>query len=200
MNNENTPCSCNDSNDVSQIMENYLCPQCEQPGMPVPLETVKHQVKTKYRSYVDDLEYSLCMHKDCKTAYFAHNSKNVLDHSLLKRPLWYKSYSEKILLCYCLNITENEVIRTVVETGLTESDLIMMHLRGRFGWQCKITNPTGKCCSDEFQAGIELGIKVRNNILISGILAADIAPVDREALQKASDLALNCGDTKKSCC
>ena len=125
------------------------CPSCSQTGQKVANETVKHILKSKYTDKIREKDYHLCMNPDCEVAYY--NSKSVFDKSALKEPLWYKKDANPKYACYCRKISQEEVTKTVAETGLTDPGAIMLHLRGNIKSNCKINNPTGHCCHPRIQ-------------------------------------------------
>jgi hypothetical protein len=135
------------------------CPTCNKQGQKVANQTVKHILKPKYKSKIGEKEYYLCMNPDCDVAYY--NSESVFDKSALKKPLWYKKDANPKYACYCRKITEEEVTKTVMETGLTEARPIMLHLRGNIKSNCKINNPTGHCCHPVFNEIIEKALETR---------------------------------------
>ena len=133
------------------------CPSCSQTGQKVANETVKHILKSKYTDKIREKDYHLCMNPDCEVAYY--NSKSVFDKSALKKPLWYKKDANPKYACYCRKITQEEVTKTVAETGLTDPRAIMLHLRGNIKSNCKINNPTGHCCHPVFNQMVEKALE-----------------------------------------
>jgi hypothetical protein len=129
------------------------CPTCSKTCQKVNNETVKHILKAKCKSKIGEKDYYLCMNPDCDVAYY--NSESFFDKSALKKPLWYKKDANPKYACYCRKITEEEVTKTVMETGFTEAGPIMLHLRGNVTSNCKINNPTGHCCHPIFKEMIE---------------------------------------------
>ena len=99
------------------------------------------------------------MNPDCDVGYY--NSETAFDKSAFKKRLWYKKGANPKYACYCRSITEEEVTKTVMETGLTEASPIMLHLRGNVKSNCKINNPTGHCCHPVFNEMIEKALKTK---------------------------------------
>jgi bacterioferritin-associated ferredoxin len=129
------------------------CPTCSKAGQEVSNETVKHILKAKHSSRIGENDYYLCMNPDCDIAYY--NSESVFEKSALDKPLWYKKDANPKYACYCRKITPEEVIKTIMETGLTEADDIMFHLHGIVKSNCKINNPTRHCCHPAFNQMIK---------------------------------------------
>jgi bacterioferritin-associated ferredoxin len=135
------------------------CPACSRTGQKVTAETVKHIVNTKCKDKVGEKDYYLCTNPDCNVAYY--NAELVFERSDLKVPLWYKKYAHPKYTCYCRKITQEEVTKTVLETGLTDAEDIMFHLRGEVKSNCKINNPTGHCCHPVFNEMIEKALETK---------------------------------------
>ena len=135
------------------------CPACNKTGQKVANETVKHILKAKHTSKIGEKDYYLCMNSDCEVGYY--NSESVFGKSALNKPLWYKKDANPKYACYCRKITQEEVAKTVIETGLTEVGTIMLHLRGNVKSNCKINNPTGHCCHPVFNEMIEKALEIR---------------------------------------
>jgi len=129
------------------------CPTCSKTGQNVANEAVRHILKAKCKSKIEEKDYYLCMNPYCDVAYF--NSGLVFDKSALKKPFWYKKDANSKYACYCRKITQEEVTKTVMETGLTEAGHIMLYLRGNVNSNCKVNNPTGHCCHPVFNEMIK---------------------------------------------
>jgi bacterioferritin-associated ferredoxin len=74
-------------------------------------------------------------------------------------PIWFKKGSNPKLICYCNKVTEDQIIKAVVESGArTIKDII--NITGAMkNSNCKINNPIGQCCSLEIQKVINNTIK-----------------------------------------
>ena len=135
------------------------CPSCSKEGQKVANETVKNIVQAECQGKIGEKGYYLCMNPDCNVAYY--NSESIFEKSALNKPLWYKKNANPKYACYCRKITQEEVSKTIMETGLTEADDIMFHLRGIVKSNCKINNPTGHCCHPAFNQMIKSALKTK---------------------------------------
>lgn len=138
------------------------CPTCGKIGQKATNETVKNILKSKYKGKIGENDYYLCMNPDCDVAYY--NSESIFDKSALKVSLWYKKDANPKYACYCRKITQEEVTKTVMETGLAEAGDIMFYLRGNLKSNCRVNNPTGHCCHPVFNDMIEKALKVRTDL------------------------------------
>jgi len=135
------------------------CPSCEKVGKKVPNETVKNLILADDQNRVGKNDYFLCITTDCDVAYY--NSEASFGKSALKVPLWYKKDAAPRYACYCRKITQEEVTKTVSQTGMTDVGAIMQHLRGNVKGNCKMNNPTGHCCHPVFNEMVEKALKMK---------------------------------------
>ncbi|NPE31261.1 copper chaperone Copz family protein [Methanococcoides sp. SA1] len=139
------------------------CPVCENNGMLVGSITVKHMVLNELAEQVLDDNYHLCMNEKCDIAYYNLESNSTFETKDIKVPIWFKKDADPKYACYCNKITEDQVIKIVVEKGLTTMKDIVLDINGNMKSQCKINNPTGKCCSKVFNSIINKGLAIKNN-------------------------------------
>ncbi|MHA1954140.1 MAG: hypothetical protein ACW96U_09380, partial [Candidatus Heimdallarchaeaceae archaeon] len=153
--------------------------------------------------------------------YFNNETRKTVHISELKRPLWYKEGADPIYACYCTNITEDDIVRTVIETGLRDMRHIMFYLKGRFGNACKYKNPLGICCIDTFNSMIVKGLRIKQNRKIPDELNpslqeeiakyaslqedsinVDIEKLNQDIQEKEPNSSCGCSSTvdKESCC
>jgi len=166
---------------MTSTTANNLCPHCGEAGQPVPFETVSHLVKKPQRPQPAD-DYHLCGNPRCEVGYFRPGNEESIHKDNLKRPIWFKEGADPVYACYCKSITEQDVIRTVVETGLTDMKEIMLQLRGSLESTCRKTNPAGHCCTQAFNAMIQKGLAVREALTKTPNLVVDSVPVDKGVL------------------
>jgi len=62
-------------------------------------------------------------------------------------------------ICYCNNITEQEIRAAVKETGFQTINEIKNHLREKLVSNCAELNPTGECCHRTFNYVIQEALK-----------------------------------------
>lgn len=149
------------------------CPACHEEGVYVASETVSHVVKRHLKEDVAQGDFHLCLTPDCPTGYYSNQKGKVIHKDDFKRPLGFKTGADPVIICYCANVKEHEIIETVVETGLADMKEIIIHLRGRMEKVCKHTSPTGHCCTRTFKAVIQKGLEVRDTLAAYGHLEVD---------------------------
>ena len=204
------------------MQEQNRCPQCGTKGQKVANFTVQRIVKKQYKEIISDNDFYLCKDSKCETGYFNNEVGKTIHKNDLKKPLWYKEGADPKLACYCTNITEDDIIKTAIETGLKNMRHIMFFLRGRFGNTCKYRNPQGICCEDTFNSMITKGRRIKQNrkiqselnpILIEEIqpysslkedsVIVDIEKLNKEILEKEPTSRCGCSkdeNKKSSCC
>ncbi len=144
---------------IGILPKKEICPTCGREGVYVAKETVEHVVKRHLKETVNTGDFHLCMTPKCPTGYYSLQQKVVIHKDEFKRPIGFKTGSDPVIICYCANIKEQEIIDTVMETGLSDMKEIIIHLRGRMEKVCKHTSPTGHCCTRNFKAVIQKGIE-----------------------------------------
>ncbi|NPE27671.1 (2Fe-2S)-binding protein [Methanococcoides sp. SA1] len=167
-NSKDDDCCCDSSNnnccvtDIVACEEKTVCPICGDSGEQVRSITVKHLVKKEKVEDVIDENYLLCMNEDCEVAYFTETGVKFKIEDM-KVPIWFKKGADPKYACYCNEITEEEVIETVVNTGTDNMKDVMTAIKGEVRSHCKVKNPLGKCCTQAFNEAIRKGLEIRNS-------------------------------------
>ena len=164
------------------------CPECEEQGQFVKNITVKHIVKKDMKDTVGEHDCHLCRNPSCDVGYYNTDEKIVIKKDSFKRPIWLKEGSDPVIACYCGNIKEEDILKTVIETELTELQPIMIYLHGSIGCDCQKTNPTGHCCTAFFKSTIEKGLAIKETLIKYGSLAIDSKEVPEEVFKKIEEL------------
>ncbi|AGB50404.1 BFD-like (2Fe-2S) protein [Methanomethylovorans hollandica DSM 15978] len=148
--------SCNKGEKIF-FTENVLCPLCNKTGQHVKSITVKHLIKQELMDRLGVEDYFLCMNPGCDAAYYSATG-TVFEKSDITVPLWFKDDAEPKYACYCSEITEEQVIRAMIEQGMTDMATIKKLYDPGAKCQCHLKNPTGKCCTEVFTKAIDKGI------------------------------------------
>ena len=137
------------------------CPRCKQQGEIVRKLTVRSLLVSELKKRVMDIAYYLCMSSDCEVSYYSNAPDEIFTINDVKVPIWYNKSAHPKYACYCNKITDEEVIETVKETGLSERSEIIKHLREKIKCACTAMNPSGQCCTPLFPDAINIGLKAR---------------------------------------
>lgn len=132
-----------------------VCPVCKHPAIKVPLETVKSLSKEKEI----DGEFYLCTGKTCKVTYF--NDIYLLEKEDLNTKIWFKEDLKDFIVCYCHNITLDDIIKTTKETNLQTKEEIIKYLNKNQSTDCLHKNPLGQSCDKLFINAIEYANKIK---------------------------------------
>ena len=125
------------------------CPSCHKPGKLVPNTVFKSLLKRENREMVDlNIKNYICMNPDCQTAYYSNET--TIPHDALRREIWFKKAAKTKTICYCNNITKEQIKNAVVNHNLKSWEDITGLYRSKVIERCEYFNPTGSCCRDTF--------------------------------------------------
>lgn len=118
------------------------CPICGNPGQKVKQITVEHQVKDNIP--LQGEQFFLCQTPECEVCYYTEDG-NILRQEQLINKIWFKgNISSPIPICYCSNVTKEEILRHVAEIKCCSTlDDIKGHTGATTGCQCTTMNPAG---------------------------------------------------------
>jgi len=140
--------------DIVDQVKIPICPTCSKTGAKVPHSVFKSNLKPSFFNQINfDEKYYICLNRDCHTAYY--NENITLNKSSLKRELWFKSGTERKIICYCNNIDREQIKEAVQKESLETWEDITGHYRNKVIEKCEILNPTGLCCRDTFAKVIQ---------------------------------------------
>ena len=135
--------------------ENNQCPSCRATGTPVHQVTVQHLLTEELSGQLKEGNYALCMNPSCETAYFSHDTNLQYQQAQLKVPLWFKAGADSKYMCYCSQVTEEQVFHAVKEEGATTLKDVIKKTGAMANSDCLRKNPLGKCCHEIMQEAIE---------------------------------------------
>lgn len=137
---------CCECNQIGQKKARTTCPQCKEEGVPVSSVTVRHLVKEEYLQTSEEGLYEVCMNPACDVVYFGLDTERMFSQGQVKVPIWFKDGAKPKYACYCSRITEEEVIRAVVELGADSLKQIIEVTGAMKDSACIENNPLGVCC------------------------------------------------------
>ncbi len=142
---------------------NTLCPVCSKEGILVKNITVKHMVLNELNEIVGNTDYFLCMNENCNISYFNKEVDIKFNKEDLISPIWFKSDANPKYICYCNQVTEEQIIDAVVNNGAKNIKDIIVLTGAMKNGKCEVNNPLGKCCSPIIQEAIKKGLEVKGN-------------------------------------
>ncbi len=118
------------------------CPVCNEIGQKVRKITVEHQVQP--RIDLEGEQFFLCRTPDCEVAYYPEDRKITINQDQLINKIWFKNVPPPITICYCANVTEEEILYHVaIAKCCSTLDDIKKHTSANTGCECLIKNPAG---------------------------------------------------------
>jgi len=135
--------------------KNHQCPSCGTKGTPVNKVTVQHLLLDEISVQLKEGDYALCMNASCETAYFSHDANVQYQQSQVKIPLWFKENANPKYVCYCSQVTEEQVEHAVKEEGATTLKEVIEKTGAMDKPDCLRKNPLGTCCHETIQEAID---------------------------------------------
>lgn len=167
---DTTSCWKSKDNSIGTVEIKIPCPICKVRGQEVKIKTVKHFVLDSLINKIHIGKYFICLNEDCDVVYF--NQRNVIFGTKdMKTPIWYKKDAVPKYICYCNEVTEQQIIDAVLlKEAKTIKDIV--RITGAMkNAKCSINNPLSKCCSPVIQDTINRALilkgEISNNIWYS---------------------------------
>ena len=135
------------------------CPRCDRPGLPVALQTLKHQVKPEHLETVEAGSFNFCRTTTCEVVYF-NDGSTVLTKADVRERIGLKETEDLVPLCYCFGFTGAMVREEIRATGkCTIPQRITAEVKAG-NCACEIRNPQGSCCLGNVNAAVKRVMKV----------------------------------------
>ena len=163
MQNVNAKANCWSSNGktTSSVEKVTLCPICNGNTQQVKYITVKHFVKDDSINDLNEGDYHICLNKDCDVVYYNLDGNVIFKKQDMKIPIWYKKDANPKYICYCNQVTEEQIINAVLNDGAKDIKDIVRLTGAMKNGKCEINNPLGKCCSPIIQETINKALNMR---------------------------------------
>lgn len=155
-----TDCCCKDSKSGPTITTSAAsektarCPRCGQPGQPVGLRTLKHQVKPEHLKAVEESSFCICRTPSCQVVYYSHGGA-ILTKTDVRFRVGFKETADPVQLCYCFGFTEAMVVEEIRTTGKCDIPLRIAAEVKNGNCACEIRNPQGSCCLGSVTAAVK---------------------------------------------
>lgn len=108
--------------------------------------TVKHLVLSKRKAEIKEADYFICLNEDCEVVYFNQEQQDIFKKNDVKVPIWFKKDADPRYICYCNQVTEEEIVDAVKNKGAKNMKDIVRLTGAMKNANCKLNNPLGKCC------------------------------------------------------
>lgn len=136
-------------------MPSPACPLCKKRGLLVDKATVICHAKESVWPIVDD-HYYICENPGCNVVYYS--SKGYFTKADVKTRVTFKESDPPRPLCYCKQVTEEDVI-SAIRNGANTVEAVIEATGIGGGGLCKFTNPYGRCCSRNYLPFIERALE-----------------------------------------
>jgi bacterioferritin-associated ferredoxin len=94
--------------------------------------------------------------------YYSSGSSTIFNKQQVKVPIWFKKDANPKYACYCSQVTEEQVIKAVIEKGAKSMAEVLEITGAMKNPQCREKNPLGKCCHQIIQNAIEKAFKIKS--------------------------------------
>ena len=119
------------------------CPSCGHDSKPVSIKTVLHHLVHPYGFDPKNQDIYFCENSECDVVYYFGNDETIgLDQ--IRVDVGIKSHKPESMLCYCFNITFNDV----ASNSALKEHVIELTRKGLC--ECEVRNPSGRCCLKDF--------------------------------------------------
>ncbi|SKC73434.1 Bacterioferritin-associated ferredoxin [Maledivibacter halophilus] len=108
-------------------------------------------------SFVDmphDRSYRICLNEDCDVVYYDLEKNIIFRKKDIKIPIWYKKDADPKYICYCNQVTEQQIVNAVLHDGAKNIKDIIRLTGAMKNGKCEINNPLSKCCGPFIQKAI----------------------------------------------
>lgn len=136
------------------------CPRCGQPGKPVSLLTLKHQVNLAHLATVEAGPFAFCRTPECPAVYFNAIGTVLTRDDVRQVPTVKRSANPQ--LCYCFGFDTEMARAEIRATGrCTVPERIAAEMKAD-RCACEIRNPQGSCCFANVTAAVKRELAAAN--------------------------------------
>lgn len=154
-------CWADEQNSARVVEKSNLCPVCKSEGIEVKSITVKHLVIDDFTDQIKEDTYFICMNEECNVVYFDPDSGILYNNQQVKTPIWFKKDADPKYICYCNQVTEQQIMDAVLNSGAKDIKDIIRLTGAMKNGKCEINNPLGKCCSPFIQETIGKALNIK---------------------------------------
>lgn len=146
------------------LSQDNTCGCCGAEGSPVRPLTMHNMVKDELQSLIAE-GFHFCSTPECKVVYFNNPSRRYFLKTDLKVRVGIKETEHPVTVCYCLGVSEADILREIAEKGCCGTlEDIKRYTGARTGRECHLKNPSGRCCEEHVRQVIEKGLAMRSVI------------------------------------
>lgn len=155
-------CWGSEQNSTWEVGNNSFCPLCNSKGIEVKNITIKHLVIDEFVDEIKENTYFICMNEECNIVYFNPYLGTSYSNQQVRVPIWFKKDANPKYICYCNEVTEQQIINAVINNGAKDIKDIIRLTGAMKNGKCEINNPLGKCCSPFIQEAINKSLNIKD--------------------------------------
>ncbi|MBI4415598.1 MAG: hypothetical protein HY557_01270 [Euryarchaeota archaeon] len=138
-----------------EVVPSTSCPVCANPGIPVTHLVMRAALPREFHREFAREGFLFCPTPSCPLAYFDNAESAYVHKDELRVLVGRKTAGPSAPVCYCLRVTEGQVMEEVAVKGCCRTmDEVAAATGALLGKACHIVNPSGKCCGDEVREAI----------------------------------------------
>jgi len=153
-------CSCESRNKKNSSE----CPNCQNQGKPVRLETLQSLLLAEAKAKLDETQnYYFCPNSQCDVVYFSNEPKISLFTKDLSVKVTQKDQGLGVNVCYCFGHTRQSVLNEIRNSG---HSTVLEDIKKKMkdpGCFCERSNPQGSCCLGNVGAWIKVAKSLGGN-------------------------------------
>ncbi len=128
-----------------------ICKICGNPGSKVSGITIENMIINKGLVSSNYEEFYFCKTSDCDIVYFSNIRDIYIEKKDIKVRVGIKENKPPIPVCYCFNITREDIISDIKENKSRSLIKFVENKINNGECSCEIKNPSGKCCLNEIK-------------------------------------------------
>lgn len=113
------------------------------------MRTLLHQLRFPENQRIAESSYYFCENPACERVYFSPDGTHYTQEQL-RMPVGQKSVSPQRMLCYCFDISAQQVMDELQQSGHSPSKAFVVEKTKAGLCDCEIRNPSGRCCLKDF--------------------------------------------------
>lgn len=129
----------------------YVCPVCYEEAEEVESITVKHFISHSCVNEIENSKYHICLNENCDVIYFNFEQGLIFKKDCVKIPIWFKRDANPKYICYCNQVTEQQIIDAIIHKNAKDMKDIIIITGAMKNGECETKNPLGKCCGSVIQ-------------------------------------------------
>lgn len=104
------------------------------------------------------------MNDECNIVYFSTNLNVSFSKQQVNVPIWFKKEADPKYICYCNQVTEQQIIGAVINDRAKDMKDIIRLTGAMKNGKCEINNPLGKCCGPIILETINKALKLKDMV------------------------------------